>query len=107
MDRVARSITRTRIVAGNRAPVQSASRGSGCVFPMQPSTPGQRLDAFALPRLLRRDDRPHCPCKETDVQHLKHQATNGRSAERLLDVLELLPRHTRPVPAMTIGRERG
>src|SRR5581483_6022566 len=28
-----------------------------------------------------------------------------KSAERLLDVLELLARHTRPVPTMTIARE--
>lgn len=32
-------------------------------------------------------------------------ASSVKSAERLLDVLELLARHTRPVPTMTIARE--
>lgn len=38
---------------------------------------------------------------------LRSSSSTVKSAERLLDVLHLLARHTRPVPTMTIARECG
>jgi hypothetical protein len=70
-------------------------------------TGADRLDAFALPRRCGGDDRPHCP---GEGQMSSIPDTKGRtvkSAARLLDVQELLARQTRPVPTMTIARERG
>jgi DNA-binding IclR family transcriptional regulator len=39
------------------------------------------------------------------MSRISDSSSSVKSAERLLDVLELLARHTRPVPTMTIARE--
>jgi DNA-binding IclR family transcriptional regulator len=39
------------------------------------------------------------------MSRISDTTSSVKSAERLLDVLELLARHTRPVPTMTIARE--